>query len=160
MAQHNIETAMGADMASRLRHWQPGLVVLERRRRSVETDSRLHGWEWLVQDGRLLKTDALDHHAGHDLVGPQDIAWDVAGAAIEFALGPGECDTLAAAVEQRCGMALDPELLAFYLPCYAAFQLGYYVMAAGGSHDPEERSRLDGAAKRYRRFLDRHLLPL
>ena len=55
--------------------------------RRVETDNRLHAWEWLhTPDGRLLKTDALDHHAGHDLIGCQDITWDIAGATVELDL--------------------------------------------------------------------------
>jgi hypothetical protein len=52
---------------------------LRPRVRPVLTDNRLHRWEWIAApDGRWLKTDALDHHAAHDLIGPQDIAWDVA----------------------------------------------------------------------------------
>ena len=62
------------------------LERLERVVRPVEIDGRLHAWSYLRRDGHLLKTDALDHHAGHDLVGCQDIAWDIVGAKIE--LGP------------------------------------------------------------------------
>ena len=42
-----------------------------------------------------MKTDALDHAFGHDLVGCQDIAWDLAGAAVEFDLDTEERETLA-----------------------------------------------------------------
>ena len=40
----------------------------------------------LLKDPTLLKTDALDHSEGHDLIGCQDIAWDVVGAATELEL--------------------------------------------------------------------------
>jgi hypothetical protein len=42
--------------------------------------SRTHGEEATRDLDRLLKTDALDYHAGHDPIGCQDIAWDIAGA--------------------------------------------------------------------------------
>jgi hypothetical protein len=50
--------------------------------------------------------------------------------------------------------------VAFYLPCYAAFWLGYYTMAAGGEGDPAERARLGAAVDRYRGALDSLLTPL
>ena len=70
------------------RHWGGRLVALEDRLaeghalearvRRVDTDNRMHVCEWLVAGGRLIKTDALDHSSSHDLVGHQDITWDIA----------------------------------------------------------------------------------
>jgi hypothetical protein len=91
--------------------------------------------------GRLLKTDALDHHAGHDLIGAQDIAWDIVGAAYEFGLSGMETERLIGLVERESGARLDPELIAFLRPCYLAFQLGYYSLAARVD-DVAERARL------------------
>src|SRR3954447_3739354 len=91
MARINTAQALGEAWARRLDRSAPDLRKLERRVRRMETDSRLHVWEWLQRDdGRLLKTDALDHHAAHDLVGCQDVAWDVAGAMVELDLSPTE----------------------------------------------------------------------
>jgi hypothetical protein len=45
--------------------------------------------------GRLLKTDALDHHARHDLVGCQDVPWDIVGVTVE--LGLSQTDATACA---------------------------------------------------------------
>jgi hypothetical protein len=160
MARHNIGEGLGEDAAGRLEPWRPLLAVLERHRRPVETDNRLQAWEWLSHEGRIFKTDALDHHSGHDLVGPQDIAWDIAGATIEFALDDGEQAALAEAVARDSGIAVDAEWVRFALPCYAAFQLGYYSMAASGTGNVAERSRLEAAASRYRAALDRLLPPL
>ncbi|MDB5416798.1 MAG: hypothetical protein JWP50_217, partial [Phenylobacterium sp.] len=40
----------------------------------IHVDGRLHRWEWITTaDERLIKTDALDHSCGHDLVGCQDV---------------------------------------------------------------------------------------
>lgn len=102
--------------------------------RRVHTDNRLHAWEWLkLPDGRILKTDALDHDDAHDLIGCQDIAWDIAGANVEFGLSPEETGHLTQAV------GADPELVAFYRPCYAAFQLGLWTYA--GADDQVARYR-------------------
>jgi hypothetical protein len=122
---------------------------LEGRVRRVDTDNRLQPWEWLVlPGGRLMKTDALDHSAAHDLVGCQDIAWDVAGAVVEHGLAGQERSRLCAIVERESGHAVDPDLLRCLLPCYLAFQIGacrLASMAVGGG----EAGRLDRSASRY-----------
>lgn len=111
--------------------------------RPVAIDGRLHAWEWLrTPDGALLKTDALDHCCAHDLVGGQDIAWDVAGAAVEFALDEAGAERLRAAV------GADPALTAFCRLAYPAFQAGLWTFAG----DPEQVGR-------YRAALDARLHP-
>jgi hypothetical protein len=57
-----------------------------------------HG-NWCGAGGRLLKSGALDHHAGHDLVGHQDIAWDIVGAVVELGLSRSARDQLCGVVE-------------------------------------------------------------
>ena len=105
-------------------------------------------WEWLIRPGEpLLKTDALDHHTTHDLVGCQDIAWDIVGATVELGL---EANSLVAALERQKQGGIDPKLIAFYRPCYLAFQLGAAIMAAeSNAHDPAEETRLRQAAAAY-----------
>lgn len=105
--------------------------------RPVKIDGRLAAHEWLrLPWGRLRKTDALDHHAAHDLIGCQDIAWDVAGAEVELGL--------------RVVLPVDPELLAFYRTAYLAFQVGLHRMAAAGLAGwPAEQARNLAAAERY-----------
>jgi hypothetical protein len=106
--------------------WSPETEALQARVRPVRVDGRMAGHEWLrLPSGQLLKADALDHHQGHDLVGCQDLAWDVAGAAIELDLHPDEVTTL----EQALGV--DPELTRFYRVAYAAFRLGAHRMSEG-----------------------------
>jgi hypothetical protein len=86
MARANTEQAIGADRALAWNAWQPHLELLESMVSRADTDNRLHRWEWLLAgaSGVILKADALDHAFGHDLVGSQDIAWDIAGASIEL----------------------------------------------------------------------------
>ena len=113
MARYNSSLAFGEGLAARLDRWQPHLTRLERAVRRVEIDGRPHAWEWLLaSNGRLLKTDALDHHAAHDIVGSQDIAWDVAGAAIELGLSLPERERLCGTVEAEAGRPVDASLLA------------------------------------------------
>lgn len=98
--------------------------------RPVHVDGRLHAWEWLTTaDGRLIKTDALDHSGGHDLVGCQDIAWDVAGARVELELDAAETEQLIATIEAVCERPIDRELLAFFDVAYPAFQAGLWSLA-------------------------------
>jgi hypothetical protein len=78
----------------------------------------------------LLKTDALDHHCAHDLIGCQGMAWDIAGAIAEFALNGDEAERLIAAAERASGRSVDRELLAFYRLAYACFRLGQATLAA------------------------------
>lgn len=116
--------------------------------RRVEIDGRLHAHEWLLTARGLLKTDAYDHHAAHDLVGCQDIAWDVAGAVAELALTPAEEARLASMCD------VDREQLAFARPCYAAFQLGRHALAIDSS-PPAEQVRLRREVERYRALATR-----
>lgn len=119
------------------------------------TDNRLHAHEWLeTAEGRIIKTDALDHAAAHDLVGCQDIAWDIAGAATELGFGEAELDELVVRVERAAERNVDRRLLELLRPCYLAFQLGSATLARDSLADlPEEAMRLGREADRYRRDL-------
>ncbi|HEX8663787.1 MAG TPA: hypothetical protein VF744_07130 [Beijerinckiaceae bacterium] len=158
MAVRNVSLALGEASARALTPWTPRLEKLARFVHPVRTDNRLHAWEWLVADGRLIKADALDHHAAHDLVGCQDLAWDVAGAAVEFNLSPEETERLCVVAEREAGRPVAPELVDFLTPCYLAFQLGAFTLAADAHVDnPAEATRLRGAARRYTDRLESRL---
>lgn len=150
MARTNIGEALGDGAARALECWTADRVAeLQAGIRRVVTDNRLHRWEWLqLPDGRLMKTDALDHAAAHDLIGCQDIAWDVAGGIVEFDLSDAQAELLCRMVEAV--VPLDRRILAFCIPCYIAFQIGYWTFAAGS--DPsaaDERRRYE---ERWRQF--------
>ncbi len=158
MGRHNTGEALGAQAAAAWDRLGAATDRLAPEVVRVETDNRLHAWEWLVAGAHLLKTDALDHHAGHDLVGCQDIAWDVAGAAVEFELSAGEERRLTQRLAAQAGVRVRPELVAFYRPCYLAFQLGYWRMAHDAADTSPEAARLQAACARYADGLRRALV--
>lgn len=123
--------------------WSPDLSELAPR--AVLTDNRMAAHEWLrLPGGRLLKADALDHHQGHDLIGCQDIAWDVAGAAVELSLSDTDLEQL------RAALGVSPRLLAFDQVAYRAFRLGAHRMSAASlAHWPDEQRRHQAAADRH-----------
>ena len=58
-------------------------------RRPVIADSRMQPHEWILTDsGEMLKTDAGSHGDDHFFPGPTDIAWDLAGAIVEWRMSP------------------------------------------------------------------------
>jgi len=128
--------------------WTARAAALAPRVRQVETDNRLDPHEWLRgADGGFVKTDAVDHVAAHDLVGAQDVAWDVAAAIDGFALSAAETRRLVGAMA-AAGVAVDGELVGFYRPCRAAFELGRWALlgAEAGGTDEEARARADTMA--------------
>jgi hypothetical protein len=158
MGQCNTMEAFGAQATHA---WQAHLArapALQARVRRVRTDNRMQAWEWLAQGPALIKTDAIDHHAGHDLVGCQDPAWDVAGAVAEFGLDARSEAALLEALA-RIGCQIDPGLLAFYRPAYLAFQLGHFSFAVRDASDDAQAARLRAHAETayeapLRRWLD------
>lgn len=156
MARHNTGEHLGVAAAGALERCRFDLDDLQRRTRRIAVDGRMHAWEWLCPpSGELLKADAVDHHDSHDLVGGQDLAWDVAGAEIELGLDGRE---LGRTILDAGGPAIFPGLLAFCRPCYLAFQLGSYVMAAASCADQApEAKRLAAQAERYANGLRRFI---
>lgn len=143
MCRRNIGLGVGAEAACGVARFDE--ASLSARVRRVRTDNKLQPDEWLrLGDGRLLKTDALDHHQAHDLIGCQGVEWDVAGAIDEFGFDAAESVLLIDAV----GVEVDSDLLAFYRLAYAAFRLGQSELAGDQS-----------AAGRYARSLQLLLHP-
>jgi hypothetical protein len=145
MAWINASEALGPHLGQTLARRLRSLAARRPHSRPVHVDGRLHVWEWLVTPaGRLLKTDAVDHSCAHDLVGCQDIAWDVAGAELELGLSSDEAERLAAI------LGVAPPLLAFHRACYPAFQLGLWSFAPDS-----EASRIEPHIRCYREALTR-----
>ncbi|PSJ58786.1 hypothetical protein C7I84_15025 [Mesorhizobium ephedrae] len=128
MAVWNTSQALGAEAGSALERRLSGVASLEDRVRRIRTDNRLHGWEWLAAGCGLLKIDAVDHCEAHDLIGCQDIAWDVAGAIVEHDLTEDDIATLRHEL-RRGGVEAEGAMIAAMLPCYLAFQLGLWSTA-------------------------------
>jgi hypothetical protein len=82
------------------------------------------------------------------------VAWNVAGAIVEFALDDDETDALLAALARR-GCPVDRDLLAFLRPCYLAQQVGLWSLSL--DQHPDERTA--SCWRRYRRRLATELDP-
>jgi hypothetical protein len=159
MLVHNTQRALGPVAADVVRDWQGRLPEIARLERPVLTDNKMHAWEWLVTpEGRILKADALDHHRGNDLVGPQDVSWDLVGAAVELDLGEDGLERLAAAVARRSGTPRAGRLqLDFYTLAYLAFQTGRHTLAAEALEPtvPAEAAGMRAEVERYSERLRR-----
>jgi hypothetical protein len=159
MAIQNASEALGEDAGRRI----SCLTGIARRLGGivspVETDGRMDPHEWIALPcGRILKTDALDHHAAHDLIGCQDPAWDVAGGSVDFNLSPPASARLRRAAEAAAGRAIHEDLVAFYRTCLIAFRIGLFTMAlASHAGQPAEQARLRARLEGYERTLREEL---
>jgi hypothetical protein len=101
-------------------------------------DGRMLPHEWIETPEGFLKTDAVDHFDDHFFPGPQDIAWDVAAAMVEFSLDETFLRRFDPAVRKR---------VPFYLVAYSAFRLAYCRIAEKSA--PAEVPRFRALASRY-----------
>jgi hypothetical protein len=148
MCRRNISLALGEGACGSLARFFP--ERLQSRTQRVRTDNKLDRHEWLrLADGRLIKTDALDHHQAHDLIGCQSIEWDVAGAIAEFDLQPDEQRRLIDAT----GVRVDPTLLDFFRIAYSSFRMGAALLASE-SAGPAQAGHLRLSAERYAERLE------
>jgi hypothetical protein len=125
LARQNASELWGEQRAATLAQLEPKLAQWSDAARPCAIDGKLDLCEWLLtRDGRLLKCDADDHHAGHDCIGCQDPAWDVAGATLELGLNEAERERVCAALFDAVGLRLPADKLRFYELAYAAFRAG------------------------------------
>ena len=157
MALYNTKQSLGAPAAACLDPSLQNADSLSGTVNRVLTDNRMQPWEWLLTEDRVIKADALDHCAAHDLVGGQDITWDIAGAIVEFGLSDLDARRLCAIVQGESNRPVSLALLSFMLPCYLAFQLGAHTMAADALVGNEEEHRLRLAVRRYGGLLQSYL---
>lgn len=148
MSRRNLRLALGDQLAGAIDRWNAAALAPAVHR--VRTDNKLDRDEWLrLPGGRLLKTDALDHHQAHDLIGCQDMAWDVAGAIVEFDLADDDIGQLVGATEAAADRRVNNDLLSFYRTAYCCFRLGAARLVAELCSDPGERERMSRRAMRY-----------
>lgn len=116
--------------------------------RPVIADARLMPHEWLRdRRGRIWKTDVASHGDDHFYPGATDIAWDLAGAIVEWHMSDAAAEALLERYRRLSGD--DPgDRLPFFLRAYSAFRLGFCRTAAGAC--PQERERFTRAAEYYR----------
>jgi hypothetical protein len=126
----------------------------------VIADARMQPWEWGRVDGNFVKFDAATHGDDHFFPGPTDIAWDLAGAIVEFSLGgKTEAHITPPLVQHYTKLTGDdPSFrLPAYMVAYSAFRLGYSKMAAQAMRGSDEEPGLERQYLQYREFLMRLL---
>ncbi len=119
----------------------------------VITDSRMMPHAWVrAADGKILKTNGGLHGDDHFFPGPCDIAWDLAGAIVEWEMGDCVGNQFLQSYARLSGDDAKSRMPAF-LTAYAAFRMGYCKMAAGAMKGSNEEARLRQEYLRYKIYL-------
>jgi hypothetical protein len=143
MADHNLQE-IGLDLTVDLRLERP-----------VIADGKMQPHEWLLsREGKLLKTDSGSHGDDHFFPGPTDIAWDLAGAIVEWQMNEDQATEFL----NRYHLASRDDAsarIAGFIKAYAIFRLAYCLMAANAMNGSNEQTRLQHAAVAYRSVLTR-----
>jgi hypothetical protein len=154
----NVEALLGgaALAGSRLASLlTPGSLQVER---MATTDSRLAPHEWLrMEDGSVRKTDAIAHGDDHFFPGPTDIAWDLAGAIVEWEMDRDARDHFLTAYRRASGDDARKRIDA-WLVAYAAIR-GAFDLFALQTCSPAEGRRFSREVERYRTILGSFLAP-
>lgn len=140
MARFNVSQLAGGEL--------PGDFSLAVER-PVVADARMMPHEWMRSGDHILKLDHAQHGDDHFFPGPTDIAWDLAGAIVEWRLSAAAAQAL---IERYAALAEDEvqPRLENYLLAYAAFRAGFCTMARSAmQHLPAEAALLQRDAKRY-----------
>ncbi|HEX8598577.1 MAG TPA: hypothetical protein VF952_08690 [Chloroflexia bacterium] len=154
MLYWNTWEALGEEVAERTRHRADDSRASGYSSGSYG-DGRMAPHEWIrSHDGRLVKADSTGHAWDHTCIGAQPVAWDIAGAIVEWGLDEEGSRTLLEAFYGARGDPIPPSALIFYRMAYAAFRVGQCHMCANmAAHDPAEQARLWSAYDRYREQL-------
>ncbi|HEX6879593.1 MAG TPA: hypothetical protein VF135_04445, partial [Terriglobales bacterium] len=116
----------------------------------VIADGRMQAHEWeLTQDGRLLKHDGLSHGDDHFFPGPCDIAWDLAGAIIEWDMDERQQAEFLRRYHDLTGDCPETRL-PDYLITYAVFRMAWSKMAAEASWGSFDEALLRRDYQKYR----------
>jgi adenine/guanine phosphoribosyltransferase-like PRPP-binding protein len=141
MAEHNLNE-LKLDLAVMLHLENP-----------VFADGRMQPHEWLLtKEGRLLKTDSGSHGDDHFFPGATDIAWDLAGAMVEWRMNEEQAVAFLDLYRQASGDDASRRIDGF-VTAYTAFRCAYSMMAANAMQGTEEQPRLERAAEGYRSLL-------
>jgi hypothetical protein len=128
MMRTNTREALGEE-------WTASLRMFEERARSLPdggciVDARMAPHEWVLGRQGITKVDAFDHGDDHFFPGPVDVAWDLAGAVVEFELPDRPSKELLERYVVVCGDRSITDRFAFYEAAYLAFRTGYASVAA------------------------------
>lgn len=112
-------------------------------------DGRLAPHEWVCTGDGIVKVDGFGHTCDHAWVGQQPLAWDLAGAEIEWELDWRLTNVLRSTVAARSGYQCSAETYTFYKAGYCAFRAAAAWYAAEGSFPEPLRDHLLNACAWY-----------
>ncbi len=116
----------------------------------VIADGRMIPHKWLrTRSGDLLKVDNASHGDDHFFPGPTDIAWDLAGAIVEWDMEEAAVEKLLNCYHAESGDDPRHRLPAYEL-AYSTLRMGYCKMAAEAMRGSAEESRLTAHYLHYR----------
>ncbi|HVN20947.1 MAG TPA: hypothetical protein VMU05_19330 [Dongiaceae bacterium] len=119
-------------------------------RAPVIVDARMQPHKWVMsKTGKLLKVDGAADGEGHFLPGPTDIAWDLAGAIVEWNLSRDAEEYLVAEFHKQGGRSSEPQL-SFFVLAYTLFRVSFSQMALNSTGNQAEKARLERAVLFYR----------
>ncbi len=152
MLRFNTQQEFGIELPAHLRR-----LAIDR---PVIADGRMLPHKWIevapgAQPGmavlhpELMKIDSSSHGDDHFFPGPTDIAWDLAGAIVEWQLdGDAACFFLE---RYRAYAGDDPSnRLPAYLLAYAIFRTAYCKMASAAMKNFPEHTRMFRSYQAYR----------
>jgi hypothetical protein len=93
----------------------------------------------------MLKTDCGGHGDDHFFPGATDIAWDLAGAIVEWRMNSVQARFFLEAYRRASGDDVG-QRIDDYAAAYTLFRRAYFLMAANALHGTAEQSRLEQAA--------------
>jgi hypothetical protein len=141
MAQHNL-LELGLDLPIDLRLERP-----------VIADGRMQPHEWLLTtEDKFLKADSGSHGDDHFFPGSTDVAWDLAGAIVEWQMDEEQTTEFLNLYSHASGDDATGRIEGF-IRVYAVFRLAYCLMAANAMAGSDEQPRLQRAADVYRTLL-------
>jgi len=108
----------------------------------VYADCRMLPHEWLTTpEGRTVKSDGAGHGEGHQLPGPVDIAWDLAGVIVEWGLETEAAEFFLEEYRRQSGD--DPrKRMPGYLLAYSVQRMAHCRMAAASTSSLRDHKNL------------------
>jgi hypothetical protein len=124
----------------------------------VIADGRMQPHEWLLSgEVKILKTDCGSHGDDHFFPGPTDIAWDLAGAIVEWRMSAPQAEAFLEIYRRASGDDAQNRI-ADYVNAYAVFRLAYCTMAANAMEGTQEQRKLEQSAELYRTRLQSNVV--
>lgn len=113
-------------------------------------DARMMPYAWLQpRHGRWFKLDAALYGDDHFFPGPCDIAWDLAGAIVEWDMSEEAREFFLRQYQRQSGDDASLRIAAYEL-AYATFRMSWSKMAAASLGNGEEQQRLLADYRKYR----------